>query len=515
MIPIWKTGYEGIDTVSWLVPWLPIVYLVLTGMVSFVLGMWLTRVLLRHRQELAVRDCASDLHSQIAALSLSLATAQEKNTRIPELDSEAAAAARQIQELRDQQTQSAKRISALETQLAEQSKTAAEKLAVLNEAQTRFSDAFKALSAEALRHNNTSFLELAKSTLEKTQQGARGDLEKRQQAIDALVKPVRESLEKVDAKINELEKARSGAYESLTTQVRSLAETQNYLRSETSNLVRALRSPIVRGRWGEIQLRRVVELAGMVDHCDFLEQTSVETEDGRLRPDMIVHLPAGKTIVVDAKASLNAYLEALEAADDDARLNRLEHHALQVRTHIEKLSRKAYWEQFESAPDFVVLFLPGEMFFSAALERDPLLIEFGADKKIILATPTTLIALLRAVCYGWRQEKLAQNAREISQLGSELYKRFADLSVHFGKLGKSLNSSVEAYNQAVGSIETRVLVTARKFKELGATPLGVEIAELPQVEQIARDVQAPELLPSSNGDSNQTALQNEGSGPVE
>ena len=491
---------------SWLAPWLPIVYLVLTGVVSFVFGMWLTRVLLQHRQDLAVRDCESALNTQIAALSLSLATAQEKNTRIPELESEAAAAARQIQELRDQQTQSARRISALETQLAEQSKTAAEKLAVLNEAQTRFSDAFKALSAEALRHNNTSFLELAKSTLEKTQEGARGDLEKRQQAIDALVKPVRESLEKVDAKINELEKARSGAYESLTTQVRSLAETQNYLRSETSNLVRALRSPIVRGRWGEIQLRRVVELAGMVDHCDFLEQTSVETEDGRLRPDMIVHLPAGKTIVVDAKASLNAYLEALEAVDDDARLGRLEQHALQVRSHIEKLSRKAYWEQFESAPDFVVLFLPGEMFFSAALERDPLLIEFGADKKIILATPTTLIALLRAVCYGWRQEKLAQNAREISQLGGELYSRFADLSDHFGRLGKSLNSSVEAYNRAVGNIETRVLVTARKFKELGAAPLGMEIAELPQVEQIARDVQAPELLPSSNGDSNPSGV---------
>ena len=501
---------------SWLAPWLPIVYLVLAGVVSFVFGMWLTRVLLQHRQDLAVRDCESALNTQIAALSLSLATAQEKNTRIPELESEAAAAERQIQELRDQQTQSARRISALETQLAEQSKTAAEKLAVLNEAQTRFSDAFKALSAEALRHNNTSFLELAKSTLEKTQEGARGDLEKRQQAIDALVKPVRESLEKVDAKINELEKARSGAYESLTTQVRSLAETQNYLRSETSNLVRALRSPIVRGRWGEIQLRRVVELAGMVDHCDFLEQTSVETEDGRLRPDMIVHLPAGKTIVVDAKASLNAYLEALEAVDDDARLNRLEQHALQVRTHIEKLSRKAYWEQFESAPDFVILFLPGEMFFSAALERDPLLIEFGADKKIILATPTTLIALLACRLLRLAPGKAgAERARDQPTRELSYTVALPHLSEHFGRLGKSLNSSVEAYNRAVGNIETRVLVTARKFKELGATPLGMEIAELPQVEQIARDVQAPELLPSSNGDLSQAALQDENGTPVE
>lgn len=474
---------------------LPTVYLVGTGVVAFLLGVWITRVLLMQRRELAVRECESAMNGQISVLSQSLATAQEKNTRIPELELEASVAAGALQTLREQQTRSASRISTMETQLTEERKATTEKLAVLDQAQARFSDAFKALSAEALRHNNSSFLELAKSTLEKTQEGAKGDLEKRQEAIDALVRPMRESLEKVDAKINDLEKARTGAYEALTTQVHSLAETQNYLRSETSNLVRALRSPIVRGRWGEIQLRRVVELAGMVDHCDFVEQTSVQTEEGRMRPDMIVRLPAGKTIVVDAKATLNAYLEALEAPDDEARIGRLQQHAVQVRNHIEKLSRKAYWEQFENAPDFVVLFLPGEVFFSAALERDPMLIEFGADKKIILATPTTLIALLRAVCFGWRQEKLAQNAREISQLGSELYKRFADFSVHLGRLGKSLNSSVEAYNKAAGNIETRVLVTARKFRELGVAPLGMEIEILPQVEQIARELQAPELLP--------------------
>nr|MBA2242414.1 DNA recombination protein RmuC [Chthoniobacterales bacterium] len=445
-------------------------------------------------------DCQSVMVAQINELSQSLATAQEKNTRIPELELAAGTATSQLQILRDQQARSAARIATLETQLTEERKATTEKLSVLEEARTRFSDAFKALSAEALRYNNASFLELAKSTLEKTQEGAKGDLAKRQEAIDALVRPMRESLEKVDVKIHELEKARSGAYEALSTQVRSLAETQDYLRSETSNLVRALRSPIVRGRWGEIQLRRVVELAGMVEHCDFLEQTTVQTEEGRMRPDLIVHLPAGKTIVVDAKATLNAYLEALEASDDDARIGRLNQHATQVRNHIEKLSRKAYWEQFESAPDFVVLFLPGEVFFSAALERDPMLIEFGADKKIILATPTTLIALLRAVCFGWRQEKLAQNAREISQLGGELYKRFADLSVHLGRLGKSLNNSVEAYNKAAGNIEARVLVTARKFKELGAAPLGMEIEVLPQVEQIAREMQASELLaPPENG----------------
>ncbi|MDQ6656415.1 MAG: DNA recombination protein RmuC [Verrucomicrobiota bacterium] len=477
----------------------PLIYVALGGVVACALGVLITWLVLRQRAALAVAECEGALTRQISELSQCLAIAQERNERVPELELKASAAANEIEKLRDERTRNVTRLATMETQLMQERTATAEKLAVLNDAQTRFSDAFKALSADALRHNNSSFLELARTTLEKTQESVRTDLDKRQVAIDSLVKPVRESLEKVDAHIHELEKARSGAYEALTTQVRALAETQNYLRTETSNLVRALRSPIVRGRWGEIQLRRVVELAGMVEHCDFIEQTSVQTEEGRLRPDMVVRLPAGKTIVVDAKATLNAYLEALEAPDDNARADRLQQHAAQVRGHIEKLSRKAYWEQFESAPDFVILFLPGEMFFSAALERDPMLIEFGADKKIILATPTTLIALLRAVCYGWRQEKLAQNAREISQLGSELYKRFADLSVHFGRLGKSLNSSVEAYNKAAGNIETRVLVSARRFKELGAAPLGMEIEVLPQVEQLAREMQAPELLVQTNG----------------
>ncbi len=487
--------------------------LIATGLGAFLVGWLLTWIFMRQRRALALADREAVLQAQMSELSQSLATAQEKNSRVPELEMSLGASSQEARAYREQQAKAGARIAALEAQLEEERRTTAQKLSVLDEAQTRFSDAFKALSSEALRHNNTSFLELAKSTLEKTQEGARGDLEKRQGAIDALVKPMRESLEKVDAKINDLEKARLGAYEALTTQVGTLAETQNYLRTETSNLVRALRSPIVRGRWGEIQLRRVVELAGMVNHCDFVEQTSVQTEEGRLRPDMIVKLPAGKTIVVDAKASLNAYLEALEAPNDEARVNRLQQHAVQVRSHIDKLSRKAYWEQFESAPDFVILFLPGEMFFSAALERDPMLIEFGAEKKIILATPTTLIALLRAVGYGWRQEKLAQNAREISQLGSELYKRFADMSAHFGRLGKSLNSSVEAFNKVAGNIESRVLVTARKFRDLGVAPIGMEIEELPQVEQIARDLQAPELVLESeqgNGATQSETLKLEG-----
>jgi DNA recombination protein RmuC len=365
---------------------------------------------------------------------------------------------------------------------------------MMRQAKAQLSEHFKSLSLDALQSNSKTFVEIARGELEKTQLSAKSDLEKRQVAIDELVKPVRQSLDKLDAKIHDLEKARTGAYASLTEQVRSLAETQNYLRGETSKLVLALRSPVVRGRWGEIQLRRVVELAGMVDHCDFDEQKTVTAEEGRLRPDLVVHLPGGKTIVVDSKTSLNAYLEALEAVDEETRMVRLTQHATQVRTQIESLSRKAYWDQFDNAPDFVILFLPGEMFFSAALERDPLLIEFGAERRIILATPTTLIALLRAVCYGWRQEKLAENALAISKLGSELYDRLSVMGGHFAILSKSINTCVSAFNKIAGNIESRVFVTARKFKGLGAAATSDDIALLPQVEQIARDVQADELL---------------------
>ncbi|MEA3188893.1 MAG: recombination protein RmuC, partial [Chthoniobacter sp.] len=312
--------------------------------------------------------------------------------------------------------------------------------------------------------------------------------------------PVRESLDKVDAKIQEIEKTRAGAYESLTTQVRGLFETQNELRKETSNLVRALHSPTVRGRWGEVQLRRVVEMAGMVDHCDFCEQQTVQTEEGRLRPDVVVNLPGGKTIVIDSKAAINAYVEAIEATDEVARAERLTRHAFQVRGHVEALSRKAYWEQFDTAPEFVVLFLPGEMFFSAALERDPLLIEFAAERRVILATPTTLIALLKAVFYGWRQQNLAQNAQEISALGRDLFKRLSDMGGHLENVGRSLNKSVESYNKAIGTLETRVLVTARKFKDLEASTPGAEIETLAPIEQITRAVQAPELLAPAERD---------------
>src|SRR6202522_875062 len=373
----------------------------------------------------------------------------------------------------------------LESALESERKTSNEKIELVTQASEDLRNAFKAMASDALNRNNRAFLEIAQETLKRFQNDAKGDLDARQKAVADLVTPVRESLGKVDAQIQQMEIARGEAYGDLKAQVQSLIVTQKELHSQTGNLVKALRTPNVRGRWGEIQLRRVVEIAGMLSYCDFSEQETVTTDTGRIRPDLIVNLPGGKKVVVDAKTPLQAFLDAFETTDEDARRACLATHARQVRNHIETLSDKRYWAQFESTPEFVVMFLPGETFFSAALEQDPGLIEHGVLNKVIPASPTTLIALLKAVAYGWNQEKLARNAHEISLLGKELHERLRLLAGHITSVGANLDRAVEAYNKAVGSLESRVLVSARKFTELGA-PVAEDIPELEPIETTAR-----------------------------
>jgi DNA recombination protein RmuC len=356
-----------------------------------------------------------------------------------------------------------------ETRMEDMARQLLEQKALIDHTHQELIGSFQALSGEALKQNNEAFLKLAAVSFETLHVKADGDLVQRQQAIDALVRPLQESLHRYAEQVRLLEQSRQSAYGGLDQHLRSLAESQQRLQQETGNLVKALRAPTVRGQWGELTLKRVAELAGMVDHCDFAEQPSVTGDEGRHRPDMIVQLPGGRQIIVDAKTVLSAYLEAHEAQNESQQAEALRRHAAQVKCRMDELSLKAYWTQFDRAPEFVVLFLPGEQFLGAALDQNPRLIEEGFANGIVLASPATLIALLRAVAYGWRQERMTAHAEEAGRLGKELYERMAILAEHMNDVGQALGKSVSAYNRAVGSLETRILPAARRFKELGVS----------------------------------------------
>jgi DNA recombination protein RmuC len=383
----------------------------------------------------------------------------------------------------------------LQSELDKDRAVHAERLKAYGEAESRLREAFQALSADALKTNNETFLSLAETRLREARTEATSDIDARKQAIENLLAPMAKTLEQVDREIKDSERRRVETGAQLMQKIVSLDTAGQSLRDETRRLTDALKRPGVRGRWGELQLKRVVELSGMIEHCDFTEQRTIQAgeDEGRIRPDVVVRLPGGKQIVIDAKAPLDAYLRALEAPDEESRQKLLVEHARQVRAHISQLSAKSYFEKIASTPEFVVMFLPGEMFFSAALEQDPSLIECGVEKRVIPASPTTLIALLRAVAYGWQQEAMEENARKISELGKNLYEAVRTLGARFDTLGARLKSSLEAYNEAVGSLEGNVLVKARRFKELQAANGGEEIKALEPIDRVPRMLQAPDF----------------------
>lgn len=376
----------------------------------------------------------------------------------------------------------------LQTRLELELRSHQEKLATLEEARKQLGDAFSALSSQALAQNNEAFLKLAEENLRRFQSKAESQLEQKEKSFENLVKPIKEALDKTERQIHDIEKDRKQSYGALNQHLESMARSQQQLHDQTQQLVNALRRPEVRGQWGELTLKRLAELAGMVEHCDFYEQQNITTEEGRLRPDMIVRMPDQREIVVDVKTPLDAYLSAVEANDDETRATHLQRHARNVRQRVNELGHKSYWAQFKDSPNFVVLFIPGDQFLSTALDYDRNLLEDALRQQVILATPTSFVALLRAVAYGWRQEQLARNAEVIRKLGEDLYQRLNSFSEHLQKLGRSLEGSLKSYNRAVGSFDSRVLPGARRFTELGISA----VKELDDPQQIETAVKQTE-----------------------
>jgi len=397
---------------------------------------------------------------------------------------------RRIAELSEKNTE-------LKTTLDMERTAQADKLQALEkvqeQARAQLTETFGNLSSQALKQNNEEFLKLAQENLKQFQAKAQGELTQKEQAIENLVKPIKDALEKTEKQIRSMENERKEAYGALTQHLEIMTQTQQALQGETRNLVKALSRPEVRGQWGEMTLKRLAELAGMVEHCDFFEQEHTQTEDGAMRPDMIVRMPGGREIVVDVKTPLDAYLSAVEATDDKAREAHLARHTKNVRKRVQELATKGYWNQFKNAPDFVVLFIPGDQFLSAALDNDYQLLEDAMQQKVILATPTSFVALLRAVAYGWRQESLAENAEHIKEVGEDLYGRLATFAEHLGKMGKNLNSSVQHYNKAVASFDTRILPSARKFTEMGISTKKT-VTHIDQIETAARTPETQEIV---------------------
>jgi DNA recombination protein RmuC len=412
-------------------------------------------------------DRLEESRREVVRLTEASAAARTRSEQLPALEKALAQRERQLAELQRHLSEATQRSARLETVIRRDRQAMREKLAFMEDWQTRMGDAYKALSATALKENNQIFLDLAQSALARQLDAARNDLTQRSQAVETMLAPIREALNRYDQQVLALERAREKAYGELRHQLQSLGETQDLFRKETGRLVKALRQPHVRGRWGEITLKRVAEMAGLQAYCDFFEQPTASGDRGRLRPDMLVRLPGGRLLLVDAKVPLTAYLDALETTSDEEREAHMDRHAQQVASHIQQLSAKSYWAHFDPTPEFVVLFIPGENFFSAALSRNPGLIESGVQKNVILATPTTLIALLKAVAYGWRQEQAAANAETVCRQGRELYERLQVMARHMDQMGKALQSCVQHYNRMAGSLERRVLTAARRFEDLG------------------------------------------------